>query len=827
MQALWRTLRNTDSAALVAFRVLGKFGGGNRKMMIEPQRLEYNLKDSPAPAVVAYFQEQRRPIDFPVDKVIETAFIALKTSSTDPFYWAQSWEVIRCYLAASISLADEKHMLQKLFTHPTFTEGNIPNINITQSHFQENQARKTHQTALTAMFVAAATKELRQSVLPTVIDVVRHYTMVAIAQQAGPFPLKHNQSYNSLDPLVLIDALAAIMGHEEKELCKAANFAMVLILKTATDVMGTKERACRLPIMQYLADKMANLCYERPWYAKMGGCIALKFLYEHMSMRWLYQHLYTFLKAYLFVIMDLTGEVSSGAIDMAKSYLENMLNICMVPLDKDCKNEELIAIQRKAMFDVTHELVRRITSPHTLVRETAMSSLRQIARLQSTTVTEVMIPHKEVLEDIVPPKKHLLKHQPAGAQIGLMDANTFCTTLEPKLFTLDIAMVTHKYFFHEVVTLAEVDDMFLSKLDCFKNITNLIPLRKSALRALAACHYLGQERKTVKEKIFTILYKALEKNSELQETAFECMQKFNLGCAAEKDFLLQSFRPLLLALGDHRNLTINIVKRLSYLTQLFPSMFNEKLCDQLLEIIKKMLQASVAANKSQNFLKVSKTGETEMKISTIIEIFHQIPAATQKFVPSLIALVLAAEKEIMIEPSSPYRAPLVKFLIRYPDETIDIFMSEGNIKNSQYNRFLIYLLKHKDGNPFKTILENRGDRLVELIVKDKANHNPILPEYSPEDENEAQHQGILIVHSLIELNGKWLPTQIKIVDALNSIWSKDLGNLGVNENITCDLWHLVAKILLHYFEHNPSNINLLYDLLKVLCMRFIPDFQVR
>lgn len=838
MQALWRTLRNTDSAALVAFRVLGKFGGGNRKMMIEPQRLEYNVKDSPAPAVVAYFQEQRRPIDFPVDKVIDTAFIALKTSSTDPFYWAQSWEVIRCYLSASISLGDEKHMLQKLFTHPSFTEGTIPNISITQSHFQENQARKTHQTALTAMFVAAATKELRQSVLPTVIDVVRHYTMVAIAQQAGPFPLKHNQSYNSLDPLVLIDALAAIMGHEEKELCKAANFAMVLILKTATDVMGTKERACRLPIMQYLADKMANLCYERPWYAKMGGCIALKFLYEHMSMRWLYQHLYTFLKAYLFVIMDLTGEVSSGAIDMAKSYLENMLNICMVPLDKDCKNEELMLIQRKAMFNVTNELVRRITSPHTLVRETAMSSLRQIARLQNTTVTEVMLPHKAVLEDIVPPKKHLLKHQPAGAQIGLMDANTFCTTLEPKLFTLDINISTHNAFFREVVTLAEVDDVALSKLDCFRNITNLIPLRKSALRALAACHYLeqepskkqGQEKPheptNYKEKIFKILYKALEKNTELQETAFECMQKFNLGAASEKDFLLASFRPMLMALGDHRSLNINLVKRLSYLTQLFPSMFNEKLCDQLLEIIKKMLQASVAANKSQNFLKVSKTGETEMKIATIIEIFHQIPAATRKFVPSLIALVLAAEKEIMIEPSSPYRAPLVKFLIRYPEETIDIFMSEGNIKNSQYNRFLIYLLKHKEGAAFKNILENRGNRFVELILKDKTNHNPILPEYTPEDDNEAQHQGILVVHSLVELNDSWLQSQIQIVNSLNIIWSRELGSCGANENITCDLWHLVAKILLHYFEKNSSNINLLYDLLKVLCIRFIPDFQV-
>jgi transformation/transcription domain-associated protein len=122
--------------------------------------------------------------------------------------------------------------------------------------------------------------------------------------------------------------------------------------------------------MQYLAEKMAALCYERPWYAKMGGCIALKFLYEHMSMRWLYQHLFVFLKAFMFVIMDLTGEVSSGAVENAKSYLENMLRICMIPLDKDCKNDDLIATQNKAMFDVTHELVRQVTSPHTLVRET-------------------------------------------------------------------------------------------------------------------------------------------------------------------------------------------------------------------------------------------------------------------------------------------------------------------------------------------------------------------------------------------------------------------------------------------------------------------------
>ena len=39
-QALWKTLRNSnDGIAHVAFRVLGKFGGGNRRMLKEPQKV--------------------------------------------------------------------------------------------------------------------------------------------------------------------------------------------------------------------------------------------------------------------------------------------------------------------------------------------------------------------------------------------------------------------------------------------------------------------------------------------------------------------------------------------------------------------------------------------------------------------------------------------------------------------------------------------------------------------------------------------------------------------------------------------------------------------
>ena len=90
-------------------------------------------------------------------------------------------------------------------------------------------------------------------------------------------------------------------------------------------------------------------------------------------------------------------------------------------------------------------------------------------------------------------------------------------------------------FFHELLSLCEADDAVLNKLPCYKNVTNLVPLRKSALRALAACHYI----QSCREKIFPVLYKALEQsNLELQEAGFECMKKFITGFQIDMDMVM-------------------------------------------------------------------------------------------------------------------------------------------------------------------------------------------------------------------------------------------------------------------------------------------------
>ena len=43
-----------------------------------------------------------------------------------------------------------------------------------------------------------------------------------------------------------------------------------------------------------------------------------------------------------------------------------------------------------------------------------------------------------------------------------------------------------------------------------------------------------------------------------------------------------ALRPLLMMLGDYRNLNPGLLRRLTYMVSLFPTSFNEKMCDSLL-----------------------------------------------------------------------------------------------------------------------------------------------------------------------------------------------------------------------------------------------------
>ncbi|XP_071387073.1 transformation/transcription domain-associated protein isoform X3 [Centroberyx affinis] len=843
MQALWRTLRNpAETISHVAYRVLGKFGGSNRKMLKESQRLQYVVTEVQGPSIKAEFTDCKASIQLPMEKAIETALDCLKSANTEPYYRRQAWEVIKCFLVAMTSLDDNKHALYQLLSHPNFTEKWIPNVIISHRYkAQDTPARRTFEQALTGAFMSAVIKDLRPSALPFVASLIRHYTMVAVAQQCGPFLLPcyqlgsqpstamfHSEENGSkgMDPLVLIDAIAICMAYEEKELCKIGEVALAVIFDVASIILGSKERACQLPLFSYIVERLCACCYEQAWYAKLGGVVSIKFLMERLPLIWVLQNQLTFLKALLFVMMDLTGEVSNGAVAMAKTTLEQLLVRCATPLKDEEKTEELLAAQDKSFHMVTHDLVREVTSPNSTVRKQAMHSLQVLAQVTGKSVTVIMEPHKEVLQDMVPPKKHLLRHQPANAQIGLMEGNTFCTTLQPRLFTMDLNVMEHKVFYTELLNLCEAEDAALMKLPCYKSLPSLVPLRIAALNALAACNYLPQSR----EKIIAALFKALNStNSELQEAGEACMRKFLEGATIEVDQIHTHMRPLLMMLGDYRSLTLNVVNRLTSVTRLFPNSFNDKFCDQMMQHLRKWMEVVVITHKGGQRSDGSPAleGVEEMKIcSAIINLFHLIPAAPQTLVKPLLEVVMKTERAMLIEAGSPFREPLIKFLTRHPSQTVELFMMEATLNDPQWSRMFMSFLKHKDAKPLRDVLASNPNRFVPLLVP--AGTAATVRPGSPSTTTarlDLQFQAIKIISIIVKNDEGWLAGQHSLVSQLRRVWvSEAFQERHRKDNMAATNWKepkLLAFCLLSYCKRNYSEIELLFQLLRAFTGRFL------
>jgi transformation/transcription domain-associated protein len=67
---LWRTLRNpADSISHVAYRVLGKFGGSNRKMLKESQRLQHAVTEAQGPSITVELADCKASLQLPMEKV--------------------------------------------------------------------------------------------------------------------------------------------------------------------------------------------------------------------------------------------------------------------------------------------------------------------------------------------------------------------------------------------------------------------------------------------------------------------------------------------------------------------------------------------------------------------------------------------------------------------------------------------------------------------------------------------------------------------------------------------------------------------------------------
>jgi len=351
----------------------------------------------------------------------------------------------------------------------------------------------------------------------------------------------------------------------------------------------------------------------------------------------------------------------------------------------------------------------------------------------------------------------------------------------------------HKIFFTELLSLCENDDSSLQKLPCYKSFSDLVPLRKSALRALAACHYIPECR----DKIFSVLYnKALNNtNDDLVEAGYEAMKNFISGFKVDLQQVSTNTRQVLQSLQDYRNLNSNLIGRLCYMADLFPEVFGEKLCEQLLQLIKKWLEVAIVSFKQQQQqAQVAQGGargaggaaaalsqgggQQQLRVAAgVVRFFQKIPPSHPplKIIEMLCKLILTTERNLLIEPGSILREPLTGYLIKYPSETIDYFTLESCARDPQNRRCAEYVLKdEKKGRTFRAAVRSKPDKLIAMLGSSQpevvfaslryiwlSTKKQKKAESHSKDEDEAED------------GGEWISEAKDVVDAVRKLWNDD------------------------------------------------------
>lgn len=62
-----------------------------------------------------------------------------------------------------------------------------------------------------------------------------------------------------MDVHVIIDSIANIMSHEDKDLCKYGHLAITILYETSYIIIQDKLNAARLPFFEYMAGKIILL----------------------------------------------------------------------------------------------------------------------------------------------------------------------------------------------------------------------------------------------------------------------------------------------------------------------------------------------------------------------------------------------------------------------------------------------------------------------------------------------------------------------------------------------------------------------------------------
>ncbi|CAO3644378.1 unnamed protein product [Mucor hiemalis] len=875
--ALWSHLRPlpyNQQHSHVAMRILGKLGGRNRRILSRPPDLNFAKRVESGVSVEILFDPNITPHSLSLDECLNVACKTLDNLEADVFYKKHAYEFLKANIVIMLELDDgpenlaqslyqrvKKHLLQpesantdedtteisketedheaqdsdnmdvdvkpeigSTIVGDAFAEAGLKPKRLAGNGYTKYLSKRVAQEESLRKILVAI---IKSSTLPDLSDeawmlfenICRHFILLHIgeaieAKETGNKPLSdmmdERLSVQTLNTTILVDAIVKVISSEDIKLRNRAEESIQLCFDTAVKILGSKDYVWQLPIFRVFASQFGSCCYKQEWFNKRGGCLGISIISSQLDMgtKWMREHELDFIRSLLFVLKDSSPEMANINTAEATQTLSHVLKVCNRPEEDESeeaqqKFQNLIAL-----------LLSELSNSNSAVRETIQSSFQLLADLTGNEVTELLAPVRERL--VAPIFAKPLRALPFAMQIGHIDAITYCLTLRPPFLEFNDELIR---LLHEALALADAEDQALvSRSSQYKNATSLMNLRIVCIKLLSAamaCSDFSNQRQThTRARIIQVFFKSLYSRApEVVEAAHRGLkQVLAQQHKLPKELLQQGLRPILTTLSNHKTLSVAGLEGLARLLELLTNYFKVEIGKKLLDHLKQWAEPKVlqeAAGKS-----LSENHEVKI-IAAILNIFHLLPAAAHIFLDDLVTVVLDMESHLRRSVSSPFRPNLIKYLNRYPTETIAYFYDR--LDKPGHNRLFVDILNTENAVQIRDEVAKSPKLLVEKT-------------FNIADNTYLHFQGVLVVRQIVDFDSNWLTGHPELLEALLVLWKSPSRFDAMKKDDAQGLQTtqesmFLSQIFISYLRENPDSIEVLFELCTLFAQESVMDLS--
>ncbi|KAH9209380.1 hypothetical protein DL95DRAFT_526909 [Leptodontidium sp. 2 PMI_412] len=847
MTALFDHLRPTPYShfhAHTTMRILGKLGGRNRKFMTGAPTLTFqqysddltsfdlkligSKKDRAFPAEIG--------IDLAIGKLMEVAK-GPAAKKTDAYYKKQALHLIKAQLKLRLgvdNLPEDFGRLVRLQAQDLLARKCDVDLSALDASDKERSVFKKEgqdmmlKKLLKACIFAVSLPEFTAEASSLLMSTCKHLTILELGrslaemkQKTLPFDVKSGEGPLCIDSRVLGDAIVECLSSDMPAVREAAQAAMKEVYDTTATIFGSDTEIYRLSFFAYLSNLFCHNCYEEEWFSKAGGSLGIHFLITEINMgdAWVQDRQIEFVKALMYVIKDMPLDLPAKTRIGAQDTLELLLNRCSKNASKDDlqlppQTQSGQQPRPSKLYQLCAFLNVELCHMNRHVREATKRSLDIISKEIGAEIHELLEPSKD--RCIQPIYAKPLRALPFGVQIGFIDAITYYLGLKSDFITFDDHL---NRLLMESLALADAPDESLAgKPAEHRTHESIINLRVACIKMLTIAMGFDEFQKgpanPTRTKIVSVFFKCLYSDSKQTiEAANEALKKVLIQTTKlPKDLLQNGLRPVLANLQDPRRLSTHGLDGLARLLQLLTTYFKVEIGSRLLDHIKVLAEPN---NLQRISFTLIEQNEQMKIIAAVFNIFHLLPPAAEQFKERLIETVLDLEEKLRRTRYSPFRAPLYKYLNRYPREVWMMLL--GKIEDQKYGRFLAQVLEHPESGPLREVVVNG----VESLIKNCGD----MGAENKETRYTAVINAINIMHSISKFENdktkEWMDKKE------NMAWFKMVGQnleLHLRTNTLPPNLRLAAEqageqlmvIFTKFLEYHPSDLDELFKLVDLV-----------